>query len=800
VADNYTATLTLNAKDNTGAAFQSAEAKLGQLKQQAQTSAQQVSSGLGNLQGAIFGGIAAVAGSQIIGMIGDLNALGEQDAKVQRLFDTLAGGSERAAAGIGVLRNATRGVVEDNILQSGANKLLITGLADNLTQVAQLERDAVTLGQNIGDMLPADAIESFTKMLATGSARGLAQFGLEEATVTARTQELTDAGMRAKDAFRQAITEEAGRAIDKLGSAADANATKLRQLQTDWENFKSSAAQGISGTIEIGANIIEQAGTAAAQLGIGQGDNQPLGQALGVRLHMALDPVFAAQVQHQMEIDTELQKQAGIERGLTQSRIANATAAQQAATNAAILAPFQQRIDEYQQSYGGAQRSLARFSGGHGYIGDTMLHTPGEVFWDQGMVKTIEANIKDMQALAKTLPDSMDISAQIEQWKALDDQAKQIASDAQKGADAFKNMTLPQALGQGESAFMGGFDQMIMDAYRKANPRATDKQLQAMQDKLDINSGAQNDLSIGMRDTIAPLLAGLLKTDPQRGIDAENALAQALEDARLKGIPLTIPKLMSDIGRDANGERIGRPFAGGHPLTGAPVSYSGYAEENQLPFFLSGGGSPPTEPTGMTPAQLQTWRKMMFLKGQQDTLGGDPLGGFGTPANKGGEAGGSQLPLNLSPMFGGASAGGGIQEAALQIAGIAANMPTISSGAQQTSDAFTIALPAIQNSDLATQALAKHTPAVAADATTTATNMTTARDATQTFSDTIIELTKKPHVVKIDLQVNDPSGFLLLLGEAGGLAKLNQKNGGQQSGLDNRRPAGKNHPTPRGGV
>jgi hypothetical protein len=105
--------------------------------------------------------------------------------------------------------------------------------------------------------------------------------------------------------------------------------------------------------------------------------------------------------------------------------------------------------------------------------------------------------------------------------------AEQIAQALQRGADAFTNMTLPQALGEGAgNQLFGGIGDMVLDAVRERNNLDAD-QLQEAADAYNLAAGRITELSITMRDTIIPVLARLLET---QGADVATQRTRQVED------------------------------------------------------------------------------------------------------------------------------------------------------------------------------------------------------------------------------------------------------------------------------
>lgn len=214
-------------------------------------------SGLNNTLNNVMG---VFAGIQILGVATDMIKLGNAANATQATFNALNGDVATATNTLNALRQATGGVVADTELMAGANRLLAMNIAATGQQAADLAGVAVNLGRAFGQDA-SSAIENFSLLIANQSYLRLDSLGISAAAVRERVKELTaqfpEMDKQAK--FTQATLEEATRTVDRLGTSITAAQTPVAQLQTTFENLKTSVGQSM-------ASIVNDAITAADQL------------------------------------------------------------------------------------------------------------------------------------------------------------------------------------------------------------------------------------------------------------------------------------------------------------------------------------------------------------------------------------------------------------------------------------------------------------------------------------------------------------------------------------------------------
>jgi hypothetical protein len=216
--------------------------------------------GLTGLNNTLNNLMGVFAGIQILGVVTDMVALGNAANATHATFTALSGGATQATNTLNALRAATGGVVADTELMAGANRLLAMNIATSGQQAADLAGVAVNLGKAFGQDA-ASAIENFSLMIANQSLLRLDSLGISAAAVRERMKELAAEfpEMDKQARFTQATLEQATVTVDRLGSSITAAQTPVAQLQTTFENLKTSVGQSM-------ASIVNDAITAADQL------------------------------------------------------------------------------------------------------------------------------------------------------------------------------------------------------------------------------------------------------------------------------------------------------------------------------------------------------------------------------------------------------------------------------------------------------------------------------------------------------------------------------------------------------
>lgn len=274
---NYQITVTLEGRDNLSDNLR----QLNQTLTQVETNTRNTSDGVNRMENSFsnlrtgltnannllnqFGlGLSAMG---IMNVVGDLGELGREVNAVETTFEQLSGGTEAAAQSLQNMRDRTGGVVDDFTLMSGANQLLLTGLASTNDQAAEL----VDLGYRLSAAMGVDAkegIENLNAALLNNSYARLDTLGISAAQVRARVEELKESGMDMSEAFSTAVLEQGREKLELLGEAANTGETAFNRLRTQLNNAKGGLAEFTAEGIEAGAQLLELVGL-AGQFGIG---------------------------------------------------------------------------------------------------------------------------------------------------------------------------------------------------------------------------------------------------------------------------------------------------------------------------------------------------------------------------------------------------------------------------------------------------------------------------------------------------------------------------------------------------
>ena len=171
-------------------------------------------------------------------------------------FDNLAASINTTGdALLGVMREATSGMMTDAELVASATDLMSLGLAKNEDQVKRLSSVIGTLGWDM---------QQVVLTMANNSTARLDSLGLSMESVTGRAKELKDAGMSMDEAFDLAVLEAGEAKIALVGNTADTTAGKIQQMQVMVENAIDAFNQNLALTL---ADEIENAAGDAGALG-----------------------------------------------------------------------------------------------------------------------------------------------------------------------------------------------------------------------------------------------------------------------------------------------------------------------------------------------------------------------------------------------------------------------------------------------------------------------------------------------------------------------------------------------------
>jgi len=543
-------------------------------------------------------GIAGALLQRVTNTASEMYELGSANRVAIRTFEELTDGGEATARMLDLLRDRTGGIINDFQLMQGASKYLSMGLGETQDEIATLIDMAVKLGGAMGNEA-GQSIEDFALMLANESVLRLDTFGISSERVQRRMEELQATGeaLNRSDAFRMAVMEEGANSLDRLGDAVTAVQTPIARLQTQLENFWANVsdrfAQGVNGLIggiqlldqatqDIGArDLAAQQERFARQTVIAQGFAQ---------YQTALDPdiiqmvieeaVRALQQNPDLELlnpdsftsflpfgdmtdftEEQWQQYAGLlgfiqeQNALMNEAVRIQTQQQQAierrsSAESAYLEQLRQEQIEAERASDAAGRRL-QIAGiidpavaasqqlfglvnpiGRGSIGGATLFTADELAQAEQLARTYE------QALdyATTMHEQGLISdEQLDYLERGADEVERMRDAAREGAEAFREMTLAQAFGEGaRSPLISDLSGEFLDFMRGMDMPESD--FAKLQDTILLASGQVTEASIVFRDQVLPLVQAIFES--QGAGAAAEALAnleQFLQEAATAG-------------------------------------------------------------------------------------------------------------------------------------------------------------------------------------------------------------------------------------------------------------------------
>ncbi len=227
--------------------------------QQATQNTQQASGMMRGLGTAVAGLGIALGARAVIGIAEDMYELGTASRRANEVFTQLTGGAAQADAQLRSLQGATGGIVDNMTLMSGANRLMMMGLAETSGEVNRLTELAVKLGAAMGNDA-GESIENFSLLLANQSLLRLDSFGISSAAVREEMERLLATGqaLDREEAFRLAVMSEGADSLERLGDAAAAAETPIARLQTRLDNLWQSISLGVATTVDSAVMAVEQ--------------------------------------------------------------------------------------------------------------------------------------------------------------------------------------------------------------------------------------------------------------------------------------------------------------------------------------------------------------------------------------------------------------------------------------------------------------------------------------------------------------------------------------------------------------
>lgn len=565
-----TVTIRLSARDEYSAVFRAYQQAVGQAAsetRQFNNASSSSADGMNNLASAVGDAVKGFIAYKAVGMVADMVRLGQAANATQATFTALSGGAEEAARGLQLMRDATGGIVADTELMAGANRLLAMRLANSGEQAAQLSAIAVNLGRAFGQDA-SSAIENFSLMIANQSFLRLDSLGISAAAVRARMAELKEEfpEMDKQARFTQATLEEGTKNMDRLGDSIKAAQTPLTQLETRFENFKTTIGQSLANTINTAITSFEQLGTImSTKWDEFTAEHPGAGNSAGATFWNDNQTKFQneqyAKAREQLnDAKVIAQQQSEL---LRFQAIMNNTIATNAASVNPILSQLMggRDLGSFHPVSGGLVTDMNNY--GFDMFGGGGRQTPQDYANDK--LYQFQTNTGDM---GKFLDPAVfdDIKTRFEELQQLNEQglisddslakAEEFKNQAEAAANAFKNMSLTDIFGQSSGGMQGQIGDMVIAKMRENG--ASDEAIANAQRTFNLGSGRETAASVTMQDKIAPMIASLPADQAEKAIENVNAFLEAA--AKMNMTPEQIANMLPGAAGFTAGAGSGQQF------------------------------------------------------------------------------------------------------------------------------------------------------------------------------------------------------------------------------------------------
>lgn len=591
---------------------------------------------------------------------------GEGIVQTRALFNAMAGSAQNAKRGEEELRQATRGLVDDETALAGASKLMSLHLADNVDQAAQI----VGLGTQLGRVFLHDAtggINAFDTALANTSARGLQQLGISYDEVAAKQKLLIQQGMSTRDAFRQALIEVATDVRDKLGDSVIMAGSQFDRAKRNVSEFFDTVAEAAAtGYNNLSDFIDEWQKVDQATRNSTMANNPGLAAALGLISGVATGGVGSAALAAGLPAPPSGQI---ANRGTTSSQFAGPnTGAPQTYSytyNPAIIhqanVALQQQIsldyrreqnqrriaEHYQQQTTEMQRQ-GELTREQERAAQTVNQITGEgamsMTYSMNQIQSLMAahptslfSDKDAyqaQSLANNLKNQADYVQQMHELyptmvsdhlvastRAMADNAQSMADAAKQGAQAFDSMNLQQLFGQTSGGVAGQIVGNI-EQFLQSQGVATD-QLQQISNQMELTTGQQTTTSQFYQSVILPALAAIAKDNAAAAGTMAKNLQDYIQQQTLAGQQITQAGLLNAAGLGYGPTSQSRQISVQAGMTATQAANFNGISVQQL-IVTTGAMNANTIPVGTFSMQTSGGTGVAPVQGPGTALGGGP--------------------------------------------------------------------------------------------------------------------------------------------------------------------------------
>lgn len=157
---------------------------------------------------------------------------------MQERFDRLTESiGTTSSALLNDLREATSGTMSDAELMQSATDMMTLGFAKTHDEAVRLATVAGALDMNMNQL---------TLTLANKTTMRFDQLGIAVEGFDDKLKELTDSGMSADDAFKEAFLQQAEAQIDKVGNAADSAIGDFKRFEASFKNWGDQVKRTLS--------------------------------------------------------------------------------------------------------------------------------------------------------------------------------------------------------------------------------------------------------------------------------------------------------------------------------------------------------------------------------------------------------------------------------------------------------------------------------------------------------------------------------------------------------------------------
>jgi len=230
--------ITIQGKDRLSAAVKQSAASLKKLANVAQAAA---ALALVALAGKAIKAAAAIA------------KLGASSIAAREKLIAFAGGSQKATAMIDAFSEGLAGTVDRATATIQVLKLVQSGIITTAEQARLAGEGILELGDPL--LSTAKNAEKFSQMMANTSYVMVDTFGLSKAAVKVLAKEFEVMGHTAEEAFRLAVFEEMGKAVEVVGDDVGRFSKELEELNAELTNLKTTAAEGFGEVLDASGFI-----------------------------------------------------------------------------------------------------------------------------------------------------------------------------------------------------------------------------------------------------------------------------------------------------------------------------------------------------------------------------------------------------------------------------------------------------------------------------------------------------------------------------------------------------------------